>query len=72
VFIPFGPRLDDQTSRSKASGPTVALDLIDSIGEVVDLKSQGILSSFNKIDIDQRRVNAKVSLSILSGTYAED
>jgi hypothetical protein len=34
---------------------------IDSIGKVVDLKSQGILSSFNGIDIDQRREYVKIS-----------
>jgi hypothetical protein len=41
--------------------PTVAQGLIDSIGIVVDLKSQGILSSFNGIDIDQRHEYVKVS-----------
>ena len=34
---------------------------IDSIGKNVDLKSQGILNSFNGIDIDQRREYVKVS-----------
>jgi hypothetical protein len=45
------------------SDPAVAQGLIDSIGKVVDLKSQGILSSFNgiNIDIDQRREHVKVS-----------
>jgi hypothetical protein len=43
------------------SDPTVAQGLIDSIGKVVDLKSQGILSSFNGIDIDQRREYVKIS-----------
>jgi hypothetical protein len=39
----------------------VAQGLIDSIGKVVDLKSQGILSSFNGIDIDQRREYVKIA-----------
>jgi hypothetical protein len=47
------------------SDPTVAQGLIDSIGKIVDLKSQGILSSFNGIDIDidvdQRREHVNVS-----------
>jgi hypothetical protein len=43
------------------SDPSVAQGLIDSIGKIVDLKSQGILSSFNGIDIDQRREYVKVS-----------
>jgi hypothetical protein len=43
------------------SDPTVAQGLIDSIGKEVDLKSQGILGSFNGIDIDQRREYVKVS-----------
>jgi hypothetical protein len=43
------------------SNPTVAQGLIDSIGKVVDLNSQVILSSFNGVDIDQRREYVKVS-----------
>jgi hypothetical protein len=43
------------------SDPAVAQGLIDSIGKVVDLESQGIISSFNGVDIDQRRVHVKVS-----------
>jgi hypothetical protein len=39
----------------------VAQGLIDSIRKIVDLKSQGILNSFNGIDIDQRREYVKVS-----------
>jgi hypothetical protein len=37
------------------SDAAVAQGLVESIGKVVDLKSQGILSSFNGVDIDQRR-----------------
>ena len=40
---------------------TVAQGSIDLIGKIMYLKSQGILSSFNGIDIDQRRENVKVS-----------
>jgi hypothetical protein len=43
------------------SDPTVVQGLIDSIGKVMDLKSQGILGSFNGIDVDQRREYVKVS-----------
>jgi hypothetical protein len=39
----------------------VAQGLINSIGKVVDLKLQGIISTFNCIDIDQRRKYVKVS-----------
>jgi hypothetical protein len=47
--------------------------VIDSIGEIVDLKSLGIFSSFNGIDIDQRREYVKVScISYLAHTDAED
>jgi hypothetical protein len=38
----------------------VAQGLIDSIGKILELKSQGILNSFNDIDIDQRREYVKV------------
>jgi hypothetical protein len=37
------------------SDPAAAQGLIDWIGKVVDLESQGIFSSFNGIDIYQRR-----------------
>jgi hypothetical protein len=43
------------------SHPSVAQDSIDSIGKNVDIKSQGILNSFNDIDINQRREQVKVS-----------
>jgi hypothetical protein len=43
------------------SDPSVAQGLIDSIGKIVDLKSQGILNSFHGIDIDQRGEHVKVS-----------
>jgi hypothetical protein len=44
------------TGRSSfaCSDPTMAQALIDSVGKIVGLKSQGILRSFNDIDIDQR------------------
>jgi hypothetical protein len=41
--------------------PAVAQGLIDSIGKVVDLTKQGILDTFNVIDIDQRREYVNVS-----------
>jgi hypothetical protein len=40
---------------------TVSQDLIDSIGKVMDLKSQVVFSSFNGIDVDRRREYVKVS-----------
>jgi hypothetical protein len=40
---------------------TVASGLIDLIRKVVDLESQGMLSIFNGIDIDQGHENIKVS-----------
>jgi hypothetical protein len=43
------------------SDATVSQGLIDSIGKIVDLKSQGALNSFNRIDIDQRHEYAQVS-----------
>jgi hypothetical protein len=43
------------------SDPAVAQGLIDDIGKEVDLVSQGILSSFNGVDVDQQREYVKVS-----------
>jgi hypothetical protein len=43
------------------SDPPVTHSLIDSTGNVVDLKPQGIFSGLNGIDIDQRRECVKVS-----------
>jgi hypothetical protein len=54
------------------SDPSVAQALIDSIGKIVDLKSQGILNSFNGIDTDQRCECVKVSCQCYPAhTHAE-
>jgi hypothetical protein len=54
------------------SDHTVAQGLMDSIGKVVDLKSQGILSSFNAIDIDQRREYVKGSCQSILARRLKD
>jgi hypothetical protein len=58
-FVLLGKQIDDIAAA--CSEPIVAQGLIELVGKVVDFKSQGILSSFNGIDIDQRRENAKIS-----------